>query len=338
MHDRGHWKIFSCSGSPLAGKSRWNGRATHVLSDRSLCWLLIYQPISMKNYIQLMDEKYRPSKCFHGCRLEIKVEKHNFTLNKWILVSHFSNVWEWGHNTSEWLYQSSGGNPELRSPQTQYFLFLLQSARLHHRPFNIATVPLKDGAQPLQQDHASGASHGATSGSRKEPGFKTPWLHLIPQPWPLPHEERGRSGSLISHIPDAPLKAQPLSSAKTAESCPLEGWASTAKLLIQSWASTLTLLSYFFPLKDAEALLSLSLLLRTPSLFCQSCSIILSFLSLSLLSWMAPSFSFSPSLTLQLSHFSEWALSTLKAGRRTNTPPPIPTPLQSFCWFHLYNI
>lgn len=228
----------------------------------------------MTIYFQPMYEKlHSPNgwkilyvlKCFHGCRLEIKVEKHNFNLNKRNLVSNFSNVWEWGRNTSEWLYQSSGGNPELRSPQTQYFLFLLlQSARLHHRPLNIATVPLKDGAQPLQENHASGASHGATSGSRKEPDFKTPWLHLIPQPWPLPHKERGRSGSLISHVPDVPPKSQPLSSAKTAESCPLEGWASTEKLLIQSWASTLWL---FFPTSIRWRMLRHSSLSLPPSLY-----------------------------------------------------------------------
>lgn len=77
-------------------------------------------------------------------------------------------------NASEWLYQSSGGNPELRSPQTQYFLLLLQSARLHHRPLHVATVPLQDGAQPLQQQRASGASHGAPRGSREEPASQTP--------------------------------------------------------------------------------------------------------------------------------------------------------------------
>lgn len=75
---------------------------------------------------------------------------------------------------SKRVYQSSGGNPELRSPQTQYFLFLLQSAMLHHRPLNIATVPLKDGAQALQQNHAGGASHGATGSRTKEPNFKIP--------------------------------------------------------------------------------------------------------------------------------------------------------------------
>lgn len=57
--------------------------------------------------------------------------------------------------------QSSGWNPELRSPQTQSFLFLLHSSQLH-RPFNVATVPLEDGAQPLQQNHAGGASHGCS--------------------------------------------------------------------------------------------------------------------------------------------------------------------------------
>lgn len=61
-------------------------------------------------------------------------------------------------------YQRSGRNPELRSPQTQRFLFLLQSPQLH-RPLDVATVPLKDGAQPLQQNHAGGASHGATKHS-----------------------------------------------------------------------------------------------------------------------------------------------------------------------------
>lgn len=70
---------------------------------------------------------------------------------------------------SKWVYQSSGWNPELWSPQTQYFLFLLQSAVLYHRPLNIATVPVKDGAQPLQQYHASGASHGAAGSKRTEP-------------------------------------------------------------------------------------------------------------------------------------------------------------------------
>lgn len=59
------------------------------------------------------------------------------------------------------VYQSSGWNPDLWSPQTLCFLLLLQTPHLH-RPLNVATVPLKDGAQPLQQNHAGGASHGAT--------------------------------------------------------------------------------------------------------------------------------------------------------------------------------
>lgn len=287
--------------------------------------------LCMKNYIQLIPTN---KNIVHGWRLEIKVEKDNFNLNKRKLVSNVSNVWKWGHNTSEWLYQSSGGNPELRSPQTQYFLFLLHSARL--RPLNIATVPLKDGAQPLQQNHASGASHGATSSSSRKPDFKTPWLHLIPQAWPLPHKERGPSGSLISHIPNVPLKSQQQSSAKTAESCPLEGWASTDKLLIQRWASTLWL---FFPTSLRWRMLRHSSL--PPSLYplplLSICSITLSFLSLSLLSWIAPSFSFFPSLTLQLSHFSEWACFVNSRSRQANQLS-LSLSLQSFCWFHLYNI
>lgn len=153
---------------------------------------------------------------------------------------------------------------------------------LYRRPLNIATVSLQDGAQPLQQYHASGTSHCATGSRRKEPKYKTPWLHLIPQSRPLPHKERGLSRSLISHIADVPLKSQPLSSAKKAESCPLKGWASTERLLIQSWASTLWL---FFPTSFCWRMLrcsSLSPSSFSPSLFSQPRSITLSFLSPSL--------------------------------------------------------
>lgn len=132
---------------------------------------------------------------------------------------------------------------------------------LYHRPLNIATVPVKDGAQPLQQYHASGASHGAAGSKRTEPS------KYLDYTWSLNLDlfhvkKRGLSRSLISHIPDVPLKSHPLPSAKIAESCPLKGWASTEKLLIQSWASTLWL---FFPTSFCWRMLRRSSLSLPPS-------------------------------------------------------------------------
>lgn len=76
-------------------------------------------------------------------------------------------------NSSDWDYQSGGGNPELGSPQTRRLLFLLQTPNLH-RPLDVATVPLKDGAQSLQQNHTGGASHGAPDNiSLLEPSFQS---------------------------------------------------------------------------------------------------------------------------------------------------------------------
>lgn len=57
-----------------------------------------------------------------------------------------------------------GRNTRLRPPPAQRLPVLLQSAQLR-RPLDVAAVPLEDGAQPLQQNRAGGASHGDTERS-----------------------------------------------------------------------------------------------------------------------------------------------------------------------------